>query len=191
MKGSVYAIRSHQTKDIYIGSTKETLSRRMAGHRRQYKSYINGNPDYITSFEVIQYEDAYIELIELIEYNDKSELIAREGHYIRTMDCVNKVIPDRTKKEGNKDYYEKNIDKIKIIQKVYRENNKEQSKKYNIEYRENNKEHLQEKAKKWRIDNIAELTKKITCECGSICSKRGIPKHKRTKTHIKFIQDFA
>jgi hypothetical protein len=112
----------------------------------------------MSSFEILEYEDAYIELIELIEYNDKSELTAREGHYIRTMDCVNIRIEGRTKKEKDKDY------------------------------RENNKETLIIKAKQYRIDNIEELTKKITCECGSICSKRVIPKHKRTKKHQEFIQ---
>jgi type II secretory pathway component HofQ len=168
----------------------------------------------MSSFEILEYEDAYIELIELIEYNDKSELTAREGHYIRTMDCVNIRIEGRTKKEKDKDYRENNketliikakqyridnkekikqynIDnkeKIKIIQKNYRNNNKEQAKQYNIEYRENNKETLIIKAKQYRIDNIEELTKKITCECGSICSKRVIPKHKRTKKHQEFIQ---
>jgi hypothetical protein len=49
------------------------------------------------------------------------ELNKREGHYIRTLVCVNKQIPDRTKKEYTEDNkeikrtntkdYEKNTEK--------------------------------------------------------------------------------
>jgi hypothetical protein len=43
--GKVYAIRSHQTDEVYIGSTVERLSARMSKHRADYKRY--GNLDIL------------------------------------------------------------------------------------------------------------------------------------------------
>jgi hypothetical protein len=173
MKGYVYSIRSHQTKDIYIGSTKDILSRRLAGHRYSYKQYLNGTYPYLTSFEIIKYEDAYIELIELIEYTDKNELIAREGHHIRIMDCVNKHIPNRTKKEYNLDNKEKN----KNHKKQYYLNNHAQFIEKGNQYRLENREQINEKQKE-----------KITCDCGSIYSKSHKLRHEKTKKHITFLE---
>jgi len=51
--GRVYAICSHQIKEPYIGSTTQALSMRMAGHRRNYKNYLNPNFHYITSFKIL------------------------------------------------------------------------------------------------------------------------------------------
>jgi hypothetical protein len=100
MKGYIYIIRSHQTTDVYYGSTKQRLSQRMTEHRSQYKRYINGEVSYFRSVNhILKYNDAYIELIEEIEYKNKQELIAREGFFIRNNSCINKEIAGRTQKE--------------------------------------------------------------------------------------------
>ena len=107
-KGKIYAIRSYQTDKIYIGSTCDTLSRRLSGHRMQFKNFKNGKSRFVTSFELLKYADYYIELLELYPCDSKIELHKREGELIRSNECVNKVIPGRTKKE----YYNNNKDKI-------------------------------------------------------------------------------
>ena len=71
--GRIYSIRSHQTKALYIGTTTQTLSMQMAGHRRDYKKYLNKTYHYITSFEILQYE-SYIELLFEGEFVSKEEL---------------------------------------------------------------------------------------------------------------------
>lgn len=132
MKGKIYIIRSHLTDDVYYGSTTQKyLSSRFANHKANYKSYLNQKFRYITSFEIIKYEDCYIELVEEINFETKDELKAREGHYIRNNNCINKHIPNRTGKEYKKD----NKDKIKEQQKEYRDNNKDLKKEYDKEYR--------------------------------------------------------
>jgi hypothetical protein len=50
----------------------------------------------------------------------KEELVAREAHYIRTMKCVNKVTPNRTKEEYRND----NREKKREMDRVYRESKK-------------------------------------------------------------------
>lgn len=194
MKGRVYAIRSHQTKDIYIGSTIETLSRRMGGHRSDYKRQHSN----LSSFNILKYDDAYIELIEEVEFESKDHLRAREGHYIRIMDCVNKKIECRTDKQyrlDNKDkikeqasnYYINNKD---TIQK-YREEHKEDKKIYNKKYGEEHKEQLKEQHKKYSEEHkeqLKEKAKKIyTCECGvinQICNKS---RHNKSIKHQTFL----
>ena len=120
--GRVYSIRSHQTTDIYIGSTTQTLSQRMTDHRKNYKQYLDKKKNYITSYEIIQYEDAYIELLFEGEFESKNALERKEGNYIREMNCVNKIIAGRTPKEWRED----NKDHVAEHMTQYREENKTQ-----------------------------------------------------------------
>ena len=111
--GAIYSIRSYQTDDIYIGSTTIGLSARMAKHRDDYKHYLNGKSNYMTSYEILQYPDSYIELIENYPCETKQDLNKREGHYIRSTDCVNRCIAGRTRAEYRRD----NAESIKLQKK--------------------------------------------------------------------------
>jgi hypothetical protein len=64
-----------------------------------------------------------IELIESKECGSKDELKQLEGHYIRTLNCVNKNIPGRSKLQ----YYHDNKNKESMIEykKKYYEANKD------------------------------------------------------------------
>lgn len=125
--GKVYAIRSHQTDKVYVGSTTTPLYVRMAKHRFDCKNKRNG----ITSFEILKNDDAYIELLENFPCNSKEELNRKEGEYIRLLNCVNKCISGRTGKEyyqDNKvdilakriDHYQDNKERVKAYKKAYR-----------------------------------------------------------------------
>ena len=138
MKGSIYVIRSHQTTDIYIGSTIQLLCQRMASHKRDYKKWIQGEYHNVSSFDILKYDDAYIELIEEGIFESKQLLHAKEGHYIRTMDCVNKNIPCRTQIEWRED----NKEKLAIIHKKWRNDNKEKRQEQRKQYYLNNKEEI-------------------------------------------------
>ena len=95
MKGKIYIIRSHQTDDVYYGSTTQKyLSSRFSSHKSVYKKWLNNDRNYITSFEIIKYEDCYIELVEEVEYETKEQLKAKERFYIRNNKCVNSVTKD-------------------------------------------------------------------------------------------------
>ena len=142
--GYVYALRSYQTDDIYIGSTLGTLRQRLYKHKYDLKQFNNGKYHYVTSYEIVKYDDAFIEMIEKYENVNKMELRKYEGHTIRNTKCVNKRIEgSRSKeemKEYQKEYYEINYDKIKEYQKEYREINNDKMK----EYREINKDKIKE-----------------------------------------------
>ena len=153
MNGKIYSIRSYETDDIYIGSTKQQkLCKRMDNHRRNYKFYLKNGRKYMTSCEMLKYNDAYIELIEEVKNCTKDELRKLEGQYIRENEnCVNKRIEGRTKN----DYRRDNKEKINKQRKGhYNENKTELLEEKKIYYAEN-----KDKIKKQR-------STKYLCECG-------------------------
>jgi len=200
--GKIYIIRSHQTDNVYIGATIEKLSGRMSKHRHRYKKWLEGNKKYYSSYEILKYDDAYIELLEKYPCNSVDELCKKEGEYIRNNACVNKRIEGRTQKEYNED----NKEHLREKNKEFREEHKEDKKKYdkeyyekkkeriqqrNIEYCKKNKEHIQQKQKEKYERTKEEIREKgkikITCVCGSITSIRGKARHEKTKKHIEFL----
>jgi hypothetical protein len=177
--------------DIYIGSTcKIYLSQRMDSHRQKYRKWNGTGPiyAYYSSYDLFDkygIENCKITLLEVCSCNSKHELKARESHYIRTMKCVNKNIPNRTKKDwvaDNKEY-------LINYRKNYRIANIEKEKDWVAD----NKEYLINYRKNYRIANIEHMTMlfKITydCECGKnsqVCGKR---RHERSNKHLKFVAE--
>jgi hypothetical protein len=121
-QGKIYKIVNYENDDIYIGSTTEpTLARRLAEHVSCYKRYLDGKGNYVTSYTIIETGHYDIQLVEAYPCNNKMELHAREGYWIKSMDCVNKYIAGRTRKEYNKE----NQDVIAEKMKVYYEDKKD------------------------------------------------------------------
>jgi len=183
----IYKIESHLGPKIYIGSTtKEYLSQRMDTHRSDYKRWKNGNPNKTMSFELFEeygVENCKIVLLETYPCIIYDERASREAYYIRTLECVNKVIPNRTPKE----YYENNKDKFKQYRednkdkiKQYREDTKEDKKQYNKQYYEDNKDKVNEQMSKYMI-----------CSCGKSIQRWNKSKHENTKIHIKYLETLS
>ena len=103
----IYAIRNKTTDKVYIGSTKRKyLSVRLSQHRYYFRN--SGN---VTSSQVVCCPTAYIEELETCEEAQRFE---RERYWIEnTIDCVNKVIPNRKKAESSKKWRERNLEKAK------------------------------------------------------------------------------
>jgi hypothetical protein len=139
--GKIYKIVSNQTDQVYFGSTTNSLTRRLTDHRAKYKNYQKGIGRYITSFTILKFDDAQIILVEDYPSERKDHLHARERFFIESHNCVNKYIPNRTKRE----YDEANREKIKEYGKEYRDTNKEQIKGKNKEYYQNNKQKINQK----------------------------------------------
>lgn len=188
-KGYVYCIRSYQTDNIYIGSCFSDLRQRLYSHRTHYKKWLLDKKNYISSFDIIKYDDHYIELIETYENVSKKELNRSEGEKIRSIDCVNKRIAGRTVKE----YYKDNIDELTEYKKDYYNNNKSTILKHKKEHYNDNKKRIIDKNKKYYADNrVIRLKKqneynllnkdkihiKIECEhCKKFVSRKYFKKH--------------
>lgn len=147
--GKIYKITDNAYTKCYIGSTCEKyLSNRMGGHRVHYKAYKNGKRHLTSSFLLFDefgVENCKIELIEIYPCNSKQELNAREGFYIKNIDCINKCIPGRTGRE----YREANKNKIKEQKRKYREANKNKIKDQKRKYYEANKDKIKEQKRKY------------------------------------------
>jgi len=163
-KGKIYTIRSYQTDKYYIGSTCDALHKRLYNHRFHYKHYLNDNYNFVYSFDIMKYEDHYIELLEDYKCENRNELTKREGELIRKYkdETVNYIVAGRTRKEYKND----NKKKIKEDNKKYYEDNKTKIKEYSKEYR----------------------TKLYDCECGKsqlVLAKKS--RHIKSKFHLNHI----
>ena len=148
----IYAIRSPNSDKFYIGSTVCKLSKRFSLHKSVYKSYINGVIGPLTSsVKIFELGDAYIELLEQMNCDSKSQLEKREGDLIRLHKdcCVNRCIAGRNKKQ----YYEDNADKKKQYGKQYYEDNGDKIKQYGKQYYEDNVD----KIKQYYEDNADKI----------------------------------
>ena len=93
----IYAIRTLNNPDlVYVGSTTAPLHKKMYNHRQGFKRWGRGLNNNTSSVEVFKEGRAYIELIEAFPCASRQELNKRAGEIIRSMKCVNKVVPGRS-----------------------------------------------------------------------------------------------
>jgi adenylate kinase family enzyme len=132
----------------------------MTAHRKNYNYWKSGKGNFTTSFYIFDefgLDNCFIELLEAKSCETKDELKQLEGGYIRNLQCVNKRIENRTKKE----YYEDNREDKKEHLKQYRKDNKERMKQY------------------------SEV--KVSCECGAQICQGTMKRHERTIKHQTFM----
>ena len=87
--GKIYAIRSPNTDKIYIGSTTQSLKKRLWNHKNDNYNPTRGAERMCTSKQIMDFGDHYIELLENFPCNTKEELNKREGELQRLHNCVN------------------------------------------------------------------------------------------------------
>jgi hypothetical protein len=141
---------------VYIGATTYKLSLRKAIHKGDYvadRSYCRSKLlyKYAEDNGLDLVKDIKIELIENCPCNNKEELSAIEGKYIRQYkeeygdNCVNRIIAGRTTKE----YYADNRDKVLQRHKEWYKTNKDKRTQQKKEYREQNKVQIAEQHKEY------------------------------------------
>lgn len=107
-ESKIYQITSPHTNKIYVGSTINDLDDRLCKHTSHLKLHNNGKFNYITSFEILNYGDCQISLLENYVATCRKDLRLREGHYIKTLpNTVNKLVAGRTHQESVTAYTKK------------------------------------------------------------------------------------
>lgn len=161
-KGKIYKIISDHTEKCYVGSTCQTLPNRMKSHRSDIKG--------TTASQIMCFDDARAELIEDFSCHTRKELLTRETHWMRELNCVNQIKPIITDEER-----------------------KANAKQYRID----NKEYIAEEKKKWHAANLKPRNRApekiiINCECGAEVQKGIYNRHMRSKKHLfwETISDF-
>ncbi len=174
MKGIVYYIKSKHTPKVYVGSSIQTPEARMSGHKSDFKTGYHN----ITSKEILCFDDVYMEVIEEWEDDDRDTLIARllvrEGHFIRTVDCVNIDTPGRTHAE----YYEDNRLYIITRNKIWADANKEKVHGYKTKY--NALPSTKERKKIY-------TSTPFICECGGKYTQGNKCMHIKSKRHQAYL----
>ena len=121
--GRIYKISSPSSAFAYYGSTTKALNQRLKQHKYDYKKYLDGKYHFVTSFEIVKFNDCKIELVSEYFYDTKKDLVRAEGIVIgENNDAINKRIAGRT----NQEYRENNKEKIQEFKKEYLENGIEQ-----------------------------------------------------------------
>ena len=98
--GKIYCLRNYINNEIYIGSTCQSLSKRMAYHRQDS---IKQNRQRILIYKTMTElgrDNFYIELIEEYPCENLSQLTRREGELTRELKAsLNQKIAGRTPEE--------------------------------------------------------------------------------------------
>ena len=132
-RGKIYTIRYINDDNlIYVGSTIETLSQRLARHKsvchnEKEKGYT------MVLYQTIRekgWENFYLELYELFPCNSKEELNKREGEIIRQIGTLNRKISGRTEQEANKEYYQIHKEKWFTEEAIQKRKDYEKTDKY-------------------------------------------------------------
>ena len=196
--GKIYCIRNYIDNDIYVGSTTQPLSKRMAWHRQPTRKENKNHYKIYQKMIDLGIEIFYIELYEKYPCDSKEELFRKEGEIIRELKPIlNNKIQGRTLQEwleDNKEYlkqdrkerYERNKDKILENKKEYYDKNRDVIMSKNQKRFEENKEKYYQHVK----DKRQELKEhKVHCDCGSIVHKWELTKHIKTKKHQAYIEN--
>jgi len=160
----IYKITSASHPDlVYYGSTtKKYLCERMSQHRADFKRFPDRNR---TVYQLLQHEDAKIELVEEVEENHKE----REQYYIDNFPCVNE-----------RKAYLPGTDQEKLDN--WKKNNPERQKEHLKKYYEENKEAIQAKTAEYRQEKREEINihknERIPCpHCGKMGTRVNQARH--------------
>ena len=191
--GKIYKLEAinGEEGDIYIGSTtKKHLCQRMAHHKCMYKRWKDGKVNKVLSYELFDkygIDNVNIILLENVNAISKDELLSVESKYIKSNECINKVIPLRNIKEWSYDnkehldnyrkkYYLDNRDDKLEKSKIYSINNSDRIKEYKKQYRIKNKDKIKESINKNTY---------ICISCNKCLTEQNKERHEKTKIHLK------
>ena len=161
-QGKIYKIVCETTGLVYIGSTTQTLERRLYAHEK--KQFLQ----VYSSYQILHNRNYKIELIENYPCKNNEQLRAREAYHCSKTDCVNLIRPYLSKDE-------------RILESRVRVN------EYRIQFPEKVKQSKKDDYNKNREVILARQKERIECECGCIIRRGGIARHHNTKIHTEKI----
>jgi len=135
----------------------------------------------------IGFDRFYIKLVEEFPCENRTELFAREGVWIRELGTLNGKIEGRSQKEWREENREKELER----HKKYREENREKELERSKKHYEENREAKLEYQKKYRADNRDKIhekqNEKFECECGGKYTHTHKSRHLKSKLHQDYI----
>ena len=173
--GKIYLITSPSTDKVYVGSTVNSLSARLRGHRAKPK-------ENCSSREIIDLGNYVISLLHDFPCNTREELLQEEQRVMELYpNKVNYMKAFQTEAElkqyANEQrikYYKKYPKKCAEQSKAYYEANKDKINKQSLKRYEENKQEIK------KIKNTVH-----TCECGKTYTHANKARHNKTKIHLE------
>ena len=157
--GKIYAVYNYIDPSlIYVGSTCQSLSKRLSKHRREVNSKKSQTIPLYMKMREIGKQHFYIELIEEYPCDNNEQLRAREGHYIRERGTLNGRIEERTHEE-------------------WKEENKERLKEYR-------RKRWQDK----REEATTFSKMRFICECGVEMCNASKSRHQYSQKHQVYVK---
>jgi hypothetical protein len=200
-KGKVYKIVVDTEMEYkpYIGSTCESLSRRMSEHRSNYKRK-GKNISSHELFDKFGVENCKIILLEEYPCENREQLMMKEREWFDKIECCNKKRPYNSPEEkieldkkckkkyaethDRKEYFEINKERFSQQKKEYREANRDKISQQRKESYQENKEKISQQRKEYREENAEKInarkTEKVACECGKMVSNQNLARHRKT-----------
>lgn len=188
---NVYKLWWHgNDRDLYVGSTKQPLSKRMAKHRISCKGGIR-----YKIYEVMRvngYDFQYV-LLDSYEVNNRDEQRKYEQHHIDLLQPnLNEIrayrSPEVTKRWW-KQHRETHKDKIKTEKKQYYNRNKNEINAKCKQYNQSHKEEISKYGKQYHEANKVKIKAyqktKMECDCGGGYTRVHKSRHLRSQKHIK------
>jgi hypothetical protein len=155
--GKIYKIVDNGNQLCYYGSTIRSLESRMAEHRAAYLAYKHRSArkpnTVVLIFDEYGIENTKIELVEVYPCASRTELLRREGEYIKNNTCVNRVVAGRTHTEYLSDFRAH----LALKKKEWAERNKEEVVAYKKQYYQTNKDFVDAKNIKYKLDHEEEI----------------------------------
>ena len=197
--GKIYKILNDIEDDIYVGSTCQSLSQRMAKHRTKVNTYTT--PLYMKMRE-LGVGHFYIELIEECPCDNVEQLRAVEGKNIREFGTINRRIEQRTNAQyyqdnkaeiykRGRDWINKNSEYVKEWKRQYYIKNYDKIQEQRKQYKMENADKIKENQKRYAEEHKDEIYKRTSakevCACGSIVGHGDIARHRKTKKHQKYL----
>jgi len=109
----IYKLESNVNDLFYLGSTVNSLARRLRGHKDAYRAYQKGTRGYCSSFDVLATGDYCISLYKDYPCHNKMQLDMEEGyeieHNLQYTGCVNECIAGMSARFGGMKQYKKEL----------------------------------------------------------------------------------
>jgi hypothetical protein len=135
----------------------------------------------------IGFDNFYIELVENYPCDNKDQLRAREGFFIRERATLNHMIEGRTRKERE----EEERDRINASKRETRLKKLEQYKEMAKNWRDNNHDKVLDQKQRYRETYREQINmkqnEKVRCECGCEFARVNISRHIKTKKHLELM----
>ena len=176
----IYSIRNNITEDLYVGSTCQPLCKRWWSHKSALRRSDTQSLPLYTKMLELGKENFYIELLLNFPCNNKEELRAKEGEYIRKLATLNTNIAGRNRNSWRADFPEKGRVQAQQYRETYPERVKESQRKYREKYRD--------KLRTTNLERYHTQSKNCQCECGSTYTLCHKARHERTKKHQEYLK---